>query len=386
MGCALTAALPYLDHNASTPCAKEVLAAMEPFWRGHFANPSSRGHRAALEAGAAVEQARRELGRCLGCDPGWIHFTSGATEADNLAIKGVCEARMDRGRHLVTVVSEHRAVLDPCRYLAGLGFTLTELAVDASGRLDPLQLEATLRADTILVSVMAANNETGVLQDIPTIAAVCRRREVPFHCDAAQAFGHVPLACGEAGPDLIALSAHKLYGPKGMGALVVRDGLRLAPQLHGGGQEGGLRSGTVSTPLVVGFAKAAQLAHADRGERSARLGRLREQLWQGLLQGLPAWVDPLRNGRADQTLPHTLNVSFRGVDGARLHSTLRRRIAVSSGSSCSNGKPSHVLMAMGRSRGEAEASIRFGLGRQTRPVEIDRAVEAVTQTLASLRH
>lgn len=377
--------IPYLDHNATTPCDPAVVEAMAPYWSQQFANPSQRGHRPGLAAAVVVDQARQTVADAFDVPPSQVIFTSGATEANNLAIKGLCEERLGRGRHLVTVATEHAAVLEPCRYLERLGFALTVLPVQPDGRLELGALVAALRPDTVLVSVMAANNEIGVLQDVDAIAALCRQRRIAYHCDAAQACGHVPLELTGWGVDLLSLSGHKFYGPKGVGALVVRPGLVLAPQLHGGGQERGYRSGTLSPPLIVGLAKALTLALQDQRSRGQRLQVLREELWHGL-NGLklPPGVELLRNGCPTHSLPHTLNLTVRGVDGARLHSQLRRRVALSSGSSCSSasGKPSHVLRALGRSSAEAGASLRFGLGRGTTAADIDQAVAAVRDTLA----
>ncbi|MCY4235711.1 MAG: cysteine desulfurase family protein [Cyanobacteria bacterium MAG CAR2_bin_4] len=380
--------VPYLDHNATTPCDPQVVAAMAPYWSQQFANPSQRGHRPGLAAAVAVDQARQTVADVLGVTPSQVIFTSGATEANNLAIKGLCEQRLGQGRHLVTVATEHAAVLEPCRYLERLGFTLTVLPVRPDGRLELATLAEALRPDTVLVSVMAANNEIGVLQDVAAIAPLCRQRGIAYHCDAAQACGHVPLDPTGWGVDLLSLSGHKFYGPKGVGALVVRPGLALAPQLHGGGQEGGYRSGSLSPPLIVGLAKALTLALEDRQERGHRLRVLRERLWQGL-NGLklPIGVELLRNGCPTHSLPHTLNVTVGGVDGGRLHGRLRRRVALSSGSSCSSasGKPSHVLRALGRSPAEAAASLRFGLGRGATAADVDQALAAVQEALPLAR-
>lgn len=377
----LTSPVPYLDHQATTPCAPEVVAAMEPYWSELFANPASRLHRQGLMAAAAVDRSRDALARQLGVGPEAVVFTSGATEANNLALKGMAEARRSQGRHLVTLASEHRAVLDPLRHLAGQGFELTVLPVERDGRVDLQRLEESLRSDTVLLSVMAANNEIGVLQPLGAIGALCRSRGIPFHCDGAQAVGHVPLRPAELGIDLLSLSGHKLYGPKGIGALVVCGDHRPAPQQHGGGQEGGLRAGTLAVPLIVGLARAAELAETDREERSSRLGALRDRL----LLELEALGGVCLNGSQEQRLAHNLNITIEGVDGQRLHTALRRQLAVSGGSACSSGSPSHVLAALGRSRAEAAASIRFGLGRGTTAATIDRAIEAVTQIVRELR-
>ncbi len=376
--------LTYLDHHASTPCDPAVVAAMAPWWSQNPANPSSRLHRPALEAAAAVDIARSRVAAGLGMTSDAVIFTSGATEANNLALRGVAEAALARGesrRRLVTLATEHRAVLEPLSWLERHGFALTVLPVSPDGMVDPQRLADALGADTLLLSVMAANNEIGVIQPLSSIGTLCRERGVLFHCDAAQAVGHIPLAMEELGIDLLSFSGHKLYGPKGVGALLRRPGVRLAPQQLGGGQEGGLRGGTLPVPLIVGLGAAVTGALADRQERARRLGALRDRLWQELesLGGVH------RNGNPVHSLPHSLNVSIDGVDGTRLHRQLRRTLAVSSGSACSQGSPSHVLAALGLDRRAAAASIRFGLGRATEAADIDAAVAAMREALAEAR-
>ncbi len=376
--------LTYLDHHASTPCDPAVVAAMAPWWSENPANPSSRLHRPALEAAAAVDIARSRVAAGLGMTSETVIFTSGATEANNLALRGVAEAALARGesrRRLVTLATEHRAVLEPLSWLERHGFGLTVLPVSADGMVDPQRLADALGADTLLLSVMAANNEIGVIQPLSSIGRLCRERGVLFHCDAAQAVGHIPLAMGDLGIDLLSLSGHKLYGPKGVGALLRRPGVRLAPQQLGGGQEGGLRGGTLPVPLIVGLGAAVTGALADREARALRLGALRDRLWRQLeaLGGMH------RNGNPHHSLPHNLNVSIDGVDGTRLHRQLRRTLAVSSGSACSQGSPSHVLAALGLDRRAAAASIRFGLGRATTGEDIDAAVAAMGEAVAELR-
>lgn len=375
---------PYLDHQATSPCDPAVMAAMEPYWRQDFANAASRLHRPGLLAAAAVEQARRRLAACLGAKADQVLFTSGATEANNLALKGLAEAERDRGgsrQHLITVATEHRAVLEPIAALARRGHAVTVLPVEPDGLLNLERLQAALRPDTLAVSVMAANNEIGVLQPLAAIARLCHGQGVRLHCDAAQAVGHIPLPVQELGIDLLSLSGHKFHGPKGIGALVVADGVALAPQMHGGDQERGLRAGTLPVPLIIGLAEAASLAEADRDDRHQRLGALRQQLWTAL-EGLG---DVIVNGDLTQRLAHNLNVCIGGVDGTRLHQELRRHLAVSSGSACSQGRPSHVLTALGRSRQQATASIRFSLGRPTTATDIDQAIAIVTRTVQDLR-
>ena len=381
--------LAYLDHHATTPCDPAVVAAMAPWWSEHCANPANRIYRPALEAAAAVERARGQLARVLGSSAATVIFTSGATEANNLALKGACEAALSAGkpqRRLVSLVSEHRAVLDPLAYLGRHGFPGTIVPVRADGLVDLAQLEAALGDDVLLLSVMAANNEIGVLQPLAAIAALCRQRGVLLHVDAAQAAGHIPLAIEELGIDLLSLSGHKFYGPKGVGALLVRPGLQLAAQMHGGGQQDGRRAGTLPVPLVVGLGEALLRAEADRVPRALRLGTLRDKLWAGLeaLGGIELNGVEL-NGEGAPRLAHNLNVTVQGVDGTRLHRLLRQRLAVSSGSACTQGSPSHVLAALGRSREQAAASIRFGLGRGTSDAEIDLAIETLTAAVQELR-
>ena len=374
----------YLDHQATTACEPAVVEAMAPWWSDQFANPASRSHRPGLLAAAAVERARSQIAADLGVEPAGLVFTSGATEANNLALKGLAEAELESGgkrRHLVALATEHRAVLDPLHYLGRHGFTLTLLPVQADGLVDLADLETALRPDTLLLSAMAANNEVGVLQPLEAIGQLCRERGIHFHCDAAQAIGHIPLQPAALGIDLLSFSGHKLYGPKGIGALVVRPGVRLAPQLHGGGQEQGLRAGSLPVPLIVGLAKALELALADQEPRAQRLGALRDRLWQRL--------EPLggvhRNGAAAPRLAHNLNVWIEGVDGAQLQRALRPALAVSSGSACSSGEPSHVLRALGLSRQQAAAALRFGLGRHTSSADINTAAAALEEVIRELR-
>ena len=364
------------DHQATTPCAEEVVAAMAPYWSEHWGNPSSRQHRLGLTASAAVALARQQLAECLGVTAERIVFTSGATEANNIALLG--RARACGHGHLISVASEHHAVLDPLRQLQREGFTVTLLKPGRDGLISPSQLEEAIKPDTILVSAMAANNEIGVLQPLAELAAICQARHVPIHSDAAQAFGHIPLDPDALGLDLVSLSAHKLYGPKGIGALITRDKLALTPLQWGGGQEQGLRPGTLPAPLIVGFATAARLALADRDQRADRLSRLRDQLWAGLQQNLPELE---LNGALEPRLPHNLNITVPGLNGNRLHRALRPHLACSSGSACSRGEPSHVLQAIGRSRQEAEASLRLSLGRTTSEDDVDRAIGVITSAV-----
>jgi len=375
----------YLDNQATTPVDDRVLAAMLPYFTERFGNPSSVGHIYGWEAEAAIKQAREILANAIHASPEEIIFTSGATEANNLAIKGVAESYFDRGRHIITLQTEHNAVLDPCHYLRSLGFDVTFLPVESDGLIDLNLLEKTLRSDTILVSVMAANNEIGVLQPLEAIGDLCHAHQVLFHTDAAQAIGKIPLDVEAMHIDLMSLTAHKVYAPKGIGALYVRrrnPRVQIAPQIHGGGHERGLRSGTLYPPQIVGFAKAVELAIAEMSSESQRLTELRDRLWQRVSQ-----LDGIQlNGHATQRLPGNLNISIKGIDGQALLLGVQPTIAVSSGSACTSAKiePSHVLRALGLPDELAYASMRFGIGRFNTVEEVDRAADVVIETVRSL--
>jgi cysteine desulfurase len=376
----------YLDCHATTPVDPRVLEAMLPYFTQHFGNPASVNHQYGWEAEAAVQQARQTLAAGIGAEPETLTFTSGATEANNLAIKGVAEAYFAQGRHLITVATEHRAVLDPCSYLQSLGFEVTVLPVQPDGLIDLDQLAKAIRPDTVLVSVMAANNEIGVLQPLAQIGAICRQAGVLFHTDAAQAIGKLPLNVEAMQIDLMSLTAHKVYGPKGIGALYVRrrqPRVQLAAQLHGGGQERGLRSGTLYPPQIVGFARAVELAVAEQVAETAHITALRNRLWSQLqtLGGVRL------NGHPTQRLAGNLNVSIEGVDGRALALALQPFVAVSSGSACTSSKvePSHVLMALGHTPALAFASVRFGIGRFNTAAEIDQVAAQVVETVQTLR-
>ncbi len=369
----------YCDHHSTTPVDRRVLAAMEPYWTEIFGNPGS-GHRYGWEAAAAVERSRAILAAAVNAAPEGIIFTSGATEANNLALKGIAEAHMGRGRHLVSVVTEHVAVLDPLRYLARLGFELTLLPVQPDGLMDLNDLAAAIRPDTVLVSVMAANNEIGVIQPLAEIGALLAQSDPKpyFHVDAAQALGKIPLDMQTMGIDLLSLTAHKIYGPKGIGALVVGKGIDLAAQLHGGGQEQQRRAGTLYVAQIVGFAEAIAIATP---EEQTHLLELRTALWQEL-QSLGGVI---LNGAWQPRLAGNLNISVQGVPGASLLSAIRDTVAVSSGSACSGSRPSHVLKALGRNAAVIQASLRFGLGRGMTLAECKQIVAAVTATVGKLR-
>ncbi|WP_410176013.1 IscS subfamily cysteine desulfurase [Pseudanabaena galeata] len=375
----------YLDCQATTTVDERVLEAMLPYFRESFGNPASIGHMYGWEAEAAVKLAREAIALVINATPEEIIFTSGATEANNLALKGVAEAYHSKGRHIITVLTEHSAVLDPCAYLQSLGFEITYLSVKSDGLIDLTELEAAIRPDTILVSVMAANNEIGILQPIAEIGKICRDRQVLFHSDAAQAIGKIPLDVNAMQIDLMSLTAHKIYGAKGIGALYVRRRPRvsLAPQLHGGGHERGMRSGTLYTPQIVGFAKALEIAIASQGSEQQQVLNLREHLWQRLseIEGI------ILNGHPVQRLAGNLNVSFAGINGAALMLALQPIVAVSSGSACSSAKtaPSPVLLALGHSKELAYASIRFGIGRFNTFDEIETVADHVIASVRSLK-
>ena len=376
----------YLDNHATTRVDPRVVEAMLPYFTTTYGNPASVSHRFGWDAAAAVDRAREQVAALIGAESKEVVFTSGATEANNLAIKGALAHLKRKGNHLVTAATEHRAVLDPMKRLAREGWDLTVVACDEHGMVSAEAVEAALTDRTILVSVMAANNEVGTLNPIGAIGQLCHARGVLFHTDATQAVGKVPLDVRQDAIDLLSLSAHKFYGPKGIGALYVRrrDPLvRLTPLLDGGGHERGLRSGTIAVPLVVGLGEAADLARRERPEESARLRGLRERLHAGLAARVEAIV---LNGHPTLRLPGNLNLSFAYVDGEALMMAMRD-VAVSSGSACTsaNPEPSHVLTAMGRDEDMARASLRFGLGRFTTAEEIDFAAEAVAEALERLR-
>jgi len=374
----------YLDHQATTPCHPSVIEAMEPWWREQWGNPSSRQHRLGLTAAAAISSARERLAGSLGIRAEELIFTSGATEANNLALLGHARARaLTDGApgHLISVASEHHAVLDPLLQLKEEGFRITLLPPQGNGLIEVEQLEEAIQPDTQLLSVMVANNEIGVIQPIPELSAVCDSRGITMHTDAAQAYGHLPLHAEELGCALISLSAHKFNGPKGIGALVVRAGTQLQPLQWGGGQEQGLRAGTLPVPLIMGMAAAADLSMNDLEERQVRLQTLRDQLWQELKDRNPTIT---LNGALQPRLAHNLNITVPAISGSRLQRALRAQLACSSGSACSRGEPSHVLQSIGRNRFEAESSLRLSLGRDTTTTDIDGAIEVITDAIQTL--
>ncbi|MEL4895876.1 cysteine desulfurase family protein [Crocosphaera sp. Alani8] len=376
----------YLDNHATTAMDERVLEAMLPYFTEHFGNPSSINHLYGWEGEAAVKKARETIANGINCSPEEIVFTSGATEANNLAIKGIAEAYFSQGQHIITFQTEHNAVLDPCKYLESLGFEVTYLPVEKNGLIDLELLEKSIRPETILVSVMAANNEIGVLQPLKEIGKICQKKAVIFHSDAAQAIGKIHLDVKEMNIHLLSLTAHKIHGPKGIGALYVRrrnPRVNIAPQLHGGGQEKNIRSGTLYTPQIVGFGKTIELALEEIETESKRQSELRNRLQKQLLNIEGVYL----NGHPTQRLPGNLNVSIEGVDGAALLLALQGIIALSSGSACTSTttKPSHVLKALGHEDKLAYGSLRFGLGRFTTSQEIDIVSEKIIDSINSLR-
>lgn len=380
----------YLDYAATTPVDPRVAARMADCLTadGIFGNPASRSHVYGWLAEEAVEDARAQVAELVNCDVRELVWTSGATESDNLALKGVAQFFADDGarggRHLVTSTIEHKAVIDSCKWLEKNGWTVTWLKPGTDGVIEPAQVAAALRADTVLVSLMQVNNELGTINDIATLGAVCRARGVLFHVDAAQATGKLPIDLATLPVDLMSFSAHKTYGPKGIGALYVRRApeVQLSAQIHGGGHERGYRSGTLATHQIVGMGAAFALAGAEMAAETARIGTLRDRFWQGI-SALPGVH---LNGSASRRIPHNLNIAFDGVDGETLLNALKG-IAVSTGSACNSAttEPSYVLTGIGLPRARADASLRFSFGRFTTAGEIDRAVALVVQAVTGLR-
>ena len=374
----------YLDYSATTPVDQRVAEKMIPYLTEKFGNPASRSHAYGWEAEAAVELAREQVAALVNADPKEIIWTSGATESNNLAIKGASHFYSGKGKHLITLSTEHKAVIDPMRELERQGFQVTYLEPQENGLIALEQLEAALRPDTILVSVMAVNNEIGVIQPIAGIGEICRAKGIVFHVDAAQATGKMPLDLAALKIDLMSFSAHKTYGPKGIGALYVRrkPRIRLEAQMHGGGHERGMRSGTLATHQIVGMGEAFRLAREEMAAEQARIRRLRDRLLKGLTDIPETYV----NGDLAQRVPHNLNISFNFVEGESLIMAIKD-VAVSSGSACTSAslEPSYVLRALGRSDELAHSSIRFTLGRFTTEEEIDFTIKLLHAKIAKLR-
>ena len=372
----------YLDYHATTPVDRRVFASMAPYFMEVFGNPASTSHQFGRQARAAVEQARRRIASVLNAaSPNEIVFTSGSTESNNLAIKGVVKTCAARGRHVVTAATEHKCVLNACKALVDEGYEVTFLPVARDGSLAVSDVEAALRPDTVLVSLMHANNEIGVLHDIAAIGARCRARGVLVHTDATQSFGKVPVDVQALQVDLLSMSGHKMYGPKGVGALYVRTPCRLVPQLDGGGHEGGLRSGTLNVPGIVGLAESLAIACADLGKDRSTQRRLRDRLWLALRDAFPTVLlngpDPLAD--AERRLPNNLNVSLPGPEGDALLAALDPEVAVSTSSACTSasGEASHVLAAIGREEGLV--NLRISVGRPTTDAEIDQVTALIAR-------
>ncbi|HUW50908.1 MAG TPA: IscS subfamily cysteine desulfurase [Sulfuricella sp.] len=374
----------YLDYSATTPVDPRVAEKMIPYLTEKFGNPASRSHEFGWEAEKAVEEAREQVAALVNADPKEIIWTSGATESNNLAIKGAAHFYKDKGKHLVTMMTEHKAVIDTMRHLEGEGYEVTYLKPESSGLVDMEKFKATLRPDTILASVMLVNNEIGVIQDIAALGEICRAKGIIFHVDAAQATGKVTIDLAKLKVDLMSFSAHKTYGPKGIGALYVqrKPRVRLEAQMHGGGHERGLRSGTLATHQIAGMGEAFRIAREEMAAENERIRYLRDRLYKGLSQIEEVHV----NGDMEQRVPHNLNISFNFVEGESLIMAIRD-LAVSSGSACTSAslEPSYVLRALGRSDELAHSSIRFTIGRFTTEEEIDYAIDLVKNKIGRLR-
>lgn len=376
----------YLDHNATTPCDPRVVEAMIPFFTSHFGNAASRNHPFGWEAEGAVEDAREQVAKLVGADPKEIIFTSGATEGDNLAIKGVFEMYASKGNHIITCNIEHKAVLDTCKHIEKEGGEVTYLKVQPNGLIDLAELEAAIKPTTILIAIMYANNEIGTINPVKEISAIARKHGILFFTDAVQAVGKIPVDVNKDGIDLMTFTAHKMYGPKGVGALYVRrknPRVKVTAQIDGGGHERGMRSGTLNVPGIVGFGKACEICRLEMAEESARISKLRDKLQDALLKIEESYL----NGDKEHKLPHVTNISFKYVEGEGLMMGFNKNIAVSSGSACTSAslEPSYVLKALGLGDDLAHSSLRFGLGRYTTEDQIDYTIEQVTNTVNKLR-
>ena len=375
----------YMDYQATTPMDPRVFEEMKPYFVEKFGNPHSRGHAYGWEAEAACEKAREQVADLIGANPKEIVFTSGATESNNLAIKGVAKFYGEKKNHIITCTTEHKCVIDTCRHLEREGFKVTYLPVDNNGLIDLNELENAITDETLIVSIMAVNNEIGVIQPIKEIGAICSKRGVFFHTDAAQAFGKIPLDVNEMNIDIMSISGHKIYGPKGIGAIFIRrrPRVRLTPIINGGGQERGFRSGTVPTPLVVGLGSAAQIALNEMEQENKRVKALYDKLYNALVTNIP---EVYLNGDAVRRVPHNLNLSFAYIEGESMIMAIKD-LAVSSGSACTSAslEPSYVLRAIGVGEDLAHTSIRFGIGRFTTEEEVDFAIAKVTGAIDKLR-
>ena len=376
----------YLDHNATTPCDPRVVEAMLPYFTNSFGNAASRNHPFGWQAEEAVDYAREQVAQLVGADPKEIIFTSGATEADNLAIKGVFEMYASKGNHIITCNIEHKAVLDTCKHIEKEGGEVTYLKVQPNGLVDLAELEAAIKPTTIIIAIMYANNEIGTVMPIREISAIAKKHGVLVFSDAVQAVGKIPVDVNKDGIDLMAFTAHKMYGPKGVGALYVRrknPRVKVTAQMDGGGHERGMRSGTLNVPGIVGFGKACEICRLEMAEETARVSKLRDKLQNALLQIEESYL----NGDKDHKLPHVSNISFKYVEGEGLMMGFNKNIAVSSGSACTSAslEPSYVLKALGLGDDLAHSSLRFGLGRFTTEAEVDYTIEQVSNTVHKLR-
>lgn len=376
----------YLDNNATTPMDPRVLEVMTPYFLNHFGNAASRNHPFGWQAEEAVDYAREQVAQLIGADPKEIIFTSGATEADNLAIKGVFEMYASKGNHVITVVTEHKAVLDTCKHIEKAGGEVTYLTVKPDGLIDMVELEAAIKPTTILISVMYANNEIGTVMPIREISALARKHGALLFTDATQAVGKIPVDVQRDGIDLMAFTAHKMYGPKGVGALYVRrknPRVKVTAQMDGGGHERGMRSGTLNVPGIVGFGKACEICRLEMESDTARISKLRDKLETELMKLEEAYV----NGSREHRLPHVSNISFKYVEGEGLLMGFNQNIALSSGSACTSAslEPSYVLKALGLGDDLAHSSLRFGLSRFTTEEEIDYTIQSISQTVTKLR-
>ncbi len=376
----------YLDNNATTPMDPRVLEAMTPYFLEHYGNAASRNHPFGWEAEEAVDYAREQVAKLVGADPKEIIFTSGATEGDNLAIKGVYEMYASKGNHIITATTEHKAVLDTCKHIEKTGGEVTYLQVKRDGLIDLKELEAAIKPTTILIAIMYANNEIGTIQPIREISAIAKKHGVLFFSDAVQAVGKVPVDVNKDGIDLMAFTAHKMYGPKGIGALYVRrknPRVKVTAQMDGGGHERGMRSGTLNVPGIVGFGKACELCRLEMEADTKRVSILRDKLETELMKLEEAYI----NGSTEHRLPHVTNISFKHVEGEGLLMGFNKNIALSSGSACTSAslEPSYVLKALGLGDDLAHSSLRFGLGRFTTEDQIDYTVKAISETVVRLR-
>jgi len=374
----------YLDHNATTPVHPEVLEAMLPYYKDKFGNPSSI-HSFGRETKVALEEARENVAKFLNASPHEIYFTSGGTESDNLAVKGTAFANRKKGKHIITSKIEHHAVLESCKFLEKEGFEVTYLPVDKYGFVDPDDLKKALRKDTILVSIMHVNNEVGTIEPLEELCKIAKEKGTCFHTDAVQSVGKIPVDVQELNVDMLSMSAHKIYGPKGVGAIYIRKGTRITPWSHGGHHERSRRAGTENLPGIVGLAKAVEIAHRDMEEQSQHLRNLTETFYKKLTQTIP---DVILNGHLEKRIPNTLNISFKAVEGESIILSLDLKgVAVASGSACTSGtlEPSHVLSAMGISPEIAQGAIRFSFGRENTMEDVDYVVEILPEIVSRLR-